>query len=93
MDLLHSVGFFKASGDGVRPIDGADILAHVTATDLLVCPAGVSAAIAASRLYVNEQNRSRGNSTDAPWDWPKSARDMEIINAGQERVMKAMMGD
>lgn len=67
--------------------------------DYLIGTGGISSpfeldvALQASTAYVAEYRRSNGKSTDAPWDWPKTERDLAIFDKQQERAMKAMMGD
>ena len=35
--------------------------------------------------------KDKRKSTDAPWDWPKTARDLEILGGEQEKAMQAIM--
>ena len=90
--ILFEVGFFLNTGEGIRPITGADVLSHLTATDALASPYEVGAALTASRAYVNEHHKSKGKSTDAPWDWPKTERDTQILNEIIERDFERAMG-
>ena len=90
--ILSEVGFFQNTGEGIRPISGADVLSHLTATDALASPFEVGAALTASRAYVNEHHRSKHQSTDAPFDWPKTERDIQILNEIIEREFERAMG-
>jgi len=99
--ILAEIGFFQNTGegirpitgaDGIRPITGADVLSHLTATDALASPYEVRAALTASRAYVNEHHRSKQQSTDAPFDWPKTEQDIKILNEIAEREFERAMG-
>lgn len=90
--ILFEVGFSQNTGEGIRPITGADVLSHLTATDALASPFEVGAALTASRAYVNEHHRSKQQSTDAPFDWPKTERDIQILNEIAEREFERAMG-
>jgi hypothetical protein len=53
----------------------------------------VDAALIASNAYVAEYGRSNNRSTDAPWDWPKSKRDLEIFDAQTTKALKVITGE
>ena len=90
--ILFEVGFFQNTGEGIRPITGADVLSPLAATDALASPCEVGAALTAWRDYVNEHLRSKQQSTDAPFDWPKTERDIQILNEIAEREFERAMG-
>lgn len=77
---------------GTEPLDAGSILNFLTATDYPVSPYELDAALLASSAYVYEYRRSNDKSTDAPWDWPKTERDIEILNAQADKAMDAIMG-
>lgn len=77
---------------GMTSISAGMVLDFAHATLSEFAPSEVDAALLASDAYVYENRRSDGKSTDAPWDWPKSERDLEILEAQADKVMDAMMG-
>lgn len=92
--LLARVGLYSQSGmGGIAPIQAGQIMDFVAATCGLASPYQVDAALMASDAYVNEYNNSNHRSTDAPWDWPKTARDLEIIEAQNAKALRVVIGD
>ena len=91
--VLRRVGLFTSRGEGsVVPISAGQIAEFVAATCGLISPYELDAALLASDAYVGEYHRSNNRSTDAPWDWPKSKRDLEIFDASTARAVKAVTG-
>ena len=80
-----------SNGMGVGPITAGPIVDFLAATGGSASPYEIDAALLASDAYVDEHHRSNGKSTDAPWDWPKSKRDLEIFGKAQERAITALM--
>jgi hypothetical protein len=92
--LLARVGLYSQSGmGGIAPIQAGQIAEFVAATCGLISPYEVDAALLASDAYVGEYHRSNNRSTDAPWDWPKSKRDLEIFEAQTAKAMKVITGE
>lgn len=91
--ILHRLGYFIPSPmGGMTSISAGMVLDFAHATLSEFSPSEVDAALLASDAYVYENRRSDGKSTDAPWDWPKTARDLEILEAQADKAMDAMMG-
>ena len=92
--VLHRVGLFAMRGEGsVVAITAGQIADFVAATCGLISPYEVDAALLASDAYVGEYHRSNNRSTDAPWDWPKSKRDLEIFDAQTAKALKVITGE
>jgi len=90
-NILRRVGMFTSRGEGsLVAIAAGQIAEFVAATCGLISPYEVDAALLASDAYVGEYHRSNNRSTDAPWDWPKSKRDLEIFDAHLARALKAI---
>lgn len=77
---------------GVEPITAGPIMDFLTGTGVAVSPYELDAALLASDAYVAEQRRSNGKSTDAPYNWPKSKRDVEIFDAIESKAVALIMG-
>ena len=92
--ILQRVGFYAPMGmGGILPIRAGQIADFVAATCGLISPIEVDAALLASDAYVGEYHRSNNRSTDAPWDWPKSKRDLEIFDAQTTKALKVITGE
>jgi hypothetical protein len=91
--ILRRVGMTTSNGMGVGPIAAGPIVEFLAATGRSASPYEIDAALLASGAYFDEHQRSDGKSTDAPWDWPKSQRDLEVFGKAQERVIRALMGE
>lgn len=90
-EILARVGL-NASGEmSIKPIAAGPILDFLIGTGRTIAPRELDAALLASDAYVGEYHRSNGKSTDAPWDWPKIERDLEILGDQAEDVMRAIM--
>jgi len=76
---------------GIAPIAAGPIIDFLSATGAVVPPYELDAALLASDAYVIEYRRSNGNSTDAPFDWPKSKRDLEIFGEIEAKTIDSMM--
>ena len=91
--VLRRVGLFAPMGDGgMIPINAGQIAEFVNSTWGLISPYQLDAALLASDAYVDEYHRSKNKSTDAPWNWPKSVRDLQILDAEAARAIKAVAG-
>jgi len=77
---------------GIEALSAGFVRDHVVYTGGLISPYEIDAALMASNAYVGEYHRSNGKSTDAPWDWPKTARDREILGLQHEKAMAAITG-
>jgi len=93
-NILRRVGMFTSRGEGsVVAISAGQIAEFVAATCGLISPYEVDVALLASDAYVGEYHRSNNRSTDAPWDWPKSKRDLEIFDAQTTKALKVITGE
>jgi len=91
--ILQRVGFCAPMEMGGRQgISAGQIMDFVAATCGLMSPYEVDAALIASNAYVAEYGRSNNRSTDAPWDWPKSKRDLEIFEVATAKAIKTIVG-
>ncbi|MBQ0802987.1 MAG: hypothetical protein KBT76_14745 [Sulfitobacter litoralis] len=78
---------------GIAPITATDLRSNLEVTGGAISPYEADAALLASLAYVSEHHRSSGKSTDAPFDWPKSQRDLEIFNEAQAKAIAQLMGE
>jgi hypothetical protein len=90
--ILRRLGNFRPVEMGVESITAGPIMEFLTGTGVSVSPFELDAALLASDAYVAEYRRSNGKSTDAPFDWPKSKRDLEIFDAIQSKAVSLLMG-
>lgn len=91
--ILSRVGLYAPQGMDIGPIEAGPIMDYLTGTGGISSPYELDVALMASTAYVAEYRRSNGKSTDAPWDWPKTERDLAIFDKQQEQAMKSMMGE
>lgn len=91
--ILQRLGLFVPSPmGGMTSLSAGMVLDFAQATLSEFAPSEVDAALLASDAYVYENRRSDGQSTDAPWDWPKSDRDREILETQTDKAIEAIMG-
>lgn len=77
---------------GIVATSAGQLREYLEVTGGTISPYEAKAMLDACAAYVSEHHRSDAKSTDAPWDWPKSKRDLEIFSRIQEHEMDKMMG-
>ena len=91
--ILSRVGLYGPQGMDIGPIQAGPVMDYLTGTGGISSPYELEVALVASAAYVAEYRRSNGKSTDAPWEWPKTERDLAIFEKVQERAIAALMGE
>lgn len=87
------MGWIIASDLGRSGISAGQIKDYLEVTGRTLTPFEAGAVLSASRAFCAEIDRSLSKSTDAPWNWPKSARDLEIFAEQEEKLISRLMGD
>lgn len=82
-----------SNGMGVQPISAGAMRDHLEVTGMVITPWEASCALQASRAFVDEFHLSNGRTSDPPWDWPKSKRDLEIFDKQQQDMIDRLMRD
>ena len=95
LDAMHILGRLGLSAPGMNgpvPVMAGQMADFVAATQTLITPVEIDAALEASSAYVDEYYRSSEKSTDAPWKWPMTDEDRAVIERSEAQARREMFG-